>query len=66
LYCNPSQFNSMKSTIEAISDAGLKEKVKIMIGGGQIDEEVRQYTSINAYSVDAMAAVDLAKVWLGF
>ena len=58
-------FDSMKSTIEAISEAGLREEVKIMIGGGQIDEEVRRYTGADAYGVDAMEAVSLAKGWIG-
>ena len=42
-------------------DAGLD--VKIMIGGGQIDEQIREYTSADAYGRDAMAAVALAKDW---
>ncbi|MCO5242525.1 MAG: hypothetical protein M9927_01585 [Anaerolineae bacterium] len=43
--------------------AGLDD-VKIMIGGGQIDENIRQYTGADAYGRDAMAAVDLAKSWV--
>jgi len=58
-------FDSMKETIEAIKAAGLRDKVKIMIGGGQIDEEVRKYTGADAYRPDAVAAVDLAKEWIG-
>jgi 5-methyltetrahydrofolate--homocysteine methyltransferase len=37
--------------------------VKVMIGGGQIDENIRQYTGADAYGKDAMAAVGLAKEW---
>jgi len=58
-------FNSMRGTIEAIEAAGLRDKVKIMIGGGQIDEEIRRYTGADAYGPDAMAAVSLAKEWVG-
>jgi len=58
-------FDAMKETVEAIKAAGLRDKVKIMIGGGQIDEEVRKYTGADAYGRDAMAAVELAKGWLG-
>jgi 5-methyltetrahydrofolate--homocysteine methyltransferase len=36
-----------------------------MIGGGQIDEEVRNYTDADAYGKDAMAGVALAKKWVG-
>jgi len=58
-------FDSMKETIDAIKAAGLRDGVKIMIGGGQIDEEVRKYTGADAYRPDAVAAVTLAKEWLG-
>jgi len=58
-------FDSMKETIEAIKNADLRDKVKIMIGGGQIDEQVRKYTGADAYGRDAVAAVHLAKGWIG-
>lgn len=58
-------FDSMKQTIEAIKDAGLRDKVKVMIGGGQISEEIRKYTGADAYGKDAMAGVSLAKKWIG-
>jgi len=58
-------FDSMKETIDAIKAAGLRDKVKIMIGGGQIDEEVRKYTGADAYRPDAVSAVALAKEWMG-
>jgi methanogenic corrinoid protein MtbC1 len=57
-------FDSMKETIEAIKAAGLRDKVKIMIGGGQIDEEIRKYAGADAYGRDAMTGVALAKGWL--
>ena len=57
-------FQSMKDTVAAIADAGLREKVKIMIGGGPIDEQVRTFTGADAFGTDAMSAVDLAKAWL--
>ena len=34
-----------------------------MIGGGQVDEQIREYTRADAYGDDAMAAVALAKKW---
>lgn len=57
-------FDSMKETVEAIKAAGLRDKVKIMIGGGQIDEEIRKYAGADAYGRDAMTGVTLAKQWL--
>jgi len=58
-------YDAMKQTIEAIQDAGLRDKVKVMIGGGQITEEIRQYTGADAYGRDAMVGVSLAKKWTG-
>ena len=58
-------FDSMKQTIDAMKAAGLRDKVKVMIGGGQITEEVRKYTGADAYGKDAMTGVSLAKKWAG-
>jgi methanogenic corrinoid protein MtbC1 len=58
-------FDSMKQTVEAVQTAGLRDKVKIMIGGGQITEEVRRHTGADAYGKDAVAGVTLAKKWTG-
>lgn len=55
----------MKETIEAIEAASLRYKVKIMIGGGAVDDHVRKYTGGDAYGKDVMAAVLLAKEWAG-
>jgi 5-methyltetrahydrofolate--homocysteine methyltransferase len=58
-------FDAMKETIEAIQSAGLRQGVKIMIGGGQITEQIKDYAGADAYGRDAMAGVSLAKKWLG-
>jgi methanogenic corrinoid protein MtbC1 len=58
-------FDSMKQTVEAIKAAGLRDRAKVMIGGGQITEEVREYTGADAYGKDAVAGVTLAKKWAG-
>jgi methanogenic corrinoid protein MtbC1 len=57
-------FDSMKKTVEAIEAAGLRKDIKIMIGGGQIDEEIRKYVKADAYGKDAMAAVTLSNQWI--
>jgi len=58
-------YDSMKQTIAAIKAAGLRDKVKVMIGGGQISEEIRKYAGADAYGKDAMTGVTLAKKWAG-
>jgi 5-methyltetrahydrofolate--homocysteine methyltransferase len=58
-------FDSMKETVEALEKAGLRKDIKVMIGGGQMDDEVRKYAKADAFGKDAMAAVSLAKKWIG-
>jgi 5-methyltetrahydrofolate--homocysteine methyltransferase len=58
-------FDAMKETIEAIQGAGMRDKVKIMIGGGQIDEMVCTYTGADAFGTNAVDAVTLCKGWSG-
>ena len=58
-------FDSMRETVRAITEAGLRDRVRIMIGGGQVDDNVRKYTGADAYGSDAMSAVSLTKEWLG-
>ena len=57
-------FDSMKETVQAVEAAGLRERIKIMIGGGQIDDEIRKYTTADAFGKDAVTAVSLAKEWI--
>jgi 5-methyltetrahydrofolate--homocysteine methyltransferase len=57
-------FDSMKETVQAIEAAGLRKEMKIMIGGGQVDEAVRTYTGADAYGSNAVAAVTLCRQWM--
>jgi len=57
-------FDSMKDTVQAIEAAGLRNRMKIMIGGGQVDEAVRNYTGADAWGSNAVAAVTLCRQWI--
>ncbi len=57
-------FESFKNTVAAIKDAGLRDDVKIMIGGGTVTDDVRKYSGADAYGKDAVAAVNLSKKWV--
>ncbi|MFX1363621.1 MAG: B12-binding domain-containing protein [Promethearchaeota archaeon] len=57
-------YDAMKETIEEIKNAGLREKTKIMIGGGQINEDVKKYVGADSFGKDAIEAVALAKEWI--
>ena len=52
---------NMKGTIEAINEAGLRERVKVIIGGAPVTEGYAQQIGADGYSPDASRAVSLAK-----
>jgi 5-methyltetrahydrofolate--homocysteine methyltransferase len=58
-------FDQMRVTVEAIEEAGLRDSVKIMIGGSVLDDSAAEYVGADAYGRDAMTAVKLAKTWMG-
>jgi methanogenic corrinoid protein MtbC1 len=58
-------FEAMKNTVAAIESAGLRDQVKIMIGGGQVNEEVNEYAGADGYGKDAVAGISYAKEWIG-
>jgi len=50
-------FDSMKETTDAITEAGLRDNLKVIIGGGQVDERVQKYVGADAFGRNAMDAV---------
>jgi 5-methyltetrahydrofolate--homocysteine methyltransferase len=52
---------SMKFTVDALKEAGMRDKVKVMIGGAPITEEYARQIGADGYAADASRAVDLAK-----
>jgi 5-methyltetrahydrofolate--homocysteine methyltransferase len=58
-------FDSMKETVETLAEAGLRDKVKVIIGGGPVNEKVVEYSGADAFGTDAAQAVKLANEYLG-
>ena len=58
-------FEQMKATVDAITAAGLRDQLKIQIGGGQIDETIRVYTGADDYGLNAMDAVNFSRRCVG-
>lgn len=58
-------FESMKETVQAIENAGLRDKVRIMIGGALVTEQVKNYTGADAFGSDALTGVRLTEQWIG-
>ena len=57
-------FDSMRETVEAVEAAGLRERVRVMIGGGPVDANVCRVVGADGWGADAQAAVRMAKAWL--
>ena len=54
----------MKRTVEALKEAGLTG-AKIIIGGGRVDEEIKEFSGADAWADDAARGVRLCKELLG-
>ncbi|MFX0059738.1 MAG: B12-binding domain-containing protein, partial [Candidatus Heimdallarchaeota archaeon] len=57
-------YDSMKEIIGKLKKAGLRDKVKIMIGGGTVDERTVEYVGADAYGQSAVDAVNIANKWM--
>lgn len=56
---------AMKTTIEALEDAGLRDKVKVIVGGAPVTQHFADAIGADGYAPDASSAVDLAKELIG-
>jgi 5-methyltetrahydrofolate--homocysteine methyltransferase len=55
-------MRSMEHTIQALQEAGLRDQVKIMVGGAPVTQEFADQIGADGYAPNAAAATDLAKV----
>lgn len=53
-------MREMKTAIEALEEAGLRDKVKVMIGGAPVTQAYSEEIGADGYASDAVSAVDLA------
>jgi 5-methyltetrahydrofolate--homocysteine methyltransferase len=58
-------MRAMGYTIKAIEEAGLRDQVKVIVGGAPVDEEFSQRISADGYGSNAASGPDLAKSLLG-
>jgi len=55
----------MRATVEALEEAGVRQTVKIMVGGAPVTEAFAQEIGADAYAPDAASAVDVARAMGG-
>jgi 5-methyltetrahydrofolate--homocysteine methyltransferase len=51
----------IQTTIDEVKDSGLRDQVKIMVGGAPIDQEFAEEVGADGYAPDASSATNLAK-----
>ena len=52
---------SMKRTVETLTEAGVREKVKVIIGGAPVTSDFAQEIGVDGYAPDAGSATDLVR-----
>ena len=57
-------MREMERTIQFLEEAGLRDSVRIMVGGAPVTEDFAQRIGADGYGRDAVAAVNLAREWL--
>lgn len=58
-------IESMRKTVEAIGEANLRERVRIIIGSCRLDETAREYIGADAWTNEAAEGVTICKEWIG-
>jgi len=58
-------FDSMKISVAELDAAGLRDDVKVMVGGAPVNDDVCAFAHADGWAKDAVGAVDLAKQWVG-
>lgn len=56
-------IDSMKDTVDAFAAAGLRDKVKIIVGGAPVNEEVCVQTGADAWATSPQTTIDYCKSW---
>jgi len=57
-------YESMKIVVDGLSEMGVRNKVKVIIGGGQMDEHAAKYVGTDAWVTDAVAGINICKGWV--
>ena len=55
----------MRNTIEALEKAGLREKIKVIVGGAPVNSEYAKQIGADGYAMDAARAVDKVRALVG-
>jgi methanogenic corrinoid protein MtbC1 len=60
-----SAIDAMKRVVASAAAADIRGDVRLMVGGAPITEQIVAYTGADGFGKDAVAAVELARQWIG-
>ena len=58
-------MTAMKDTIDALTEAGLRQSLKVIVGGAPLSQEFASQIGADGYAADAMAAKELCEKLAG-
>ena len=57
-------IESMKETVDGLKEAGLRDTLKIIVGGNPVSQDSSEYIGADAYSTNASVGVNICKKWI--
>jgi methanogenic corrinoid protein MtbC1 len=57
-------FDPMKSVVDTLKEAGIRDQFKVIVGGAQLDQQVCEYIGADAFATDAVFGVNQCKEWM--
>ncbi|NMD43071.1 MAG: cobalamin-binding protein [Firmicutes bacterium] len=58
-------YGPMKVTVDTIEESGLRDRVKVILGGGAVSDKVKEYTGADAWATDVAAGQKIIDNWVG-
>lgn len=59
-------FKPMKEVVDILVDKGLRENIKIIVGGGVVTETVQKFVRADAFTTDAIEGLEFCKSFVAF
>jgi 5-methyltetrahydrofolate--homocysteine methyltransferase len=57
-------YDPMKEVVEGLAQKGVRDRTRVIIGGGQVDEQVCEYVGADAFATDAVTGLNYALDWM--
>ena len=54
-------YGSMKDTVRAVEEKGIRDRVKVIIGGSMVNQQVKDYVGADTFTRDGVEGVDICK-----